>query len=641
MLLLVCAGRKAAEAVLPGARILAWDAEAAQALESARVPCDSVADVLGVEARHAADDAAIAWTKAFGRRPLRDGRSFRQLIAWKGVPLYYFAELFLHHSTAAAGHVRTIETFDRLLARLAPTEVEAAGLSPAEALLLQRACTARGVLFHGAATPWRGPGALLVSLQSRWNNAKTLLGALKAALSGSVRLANVPGRTVLFLSHAAFWKSRRDPETGEEGEYEHYFDALLPRVAAEPGLRTCVVAVGPRAAFRRRGAGARLAEWLRLHAGAGPYVAINRFTSRRVAGEVLRATRQVRQLWRSLDRSPAVHEAFSHRGVPFFDLARPDLAATLLLQLPWAVRCYEEMAEALERISPSLVVLYAESSGWGRAAVAACRARGVATLALQHGILYPRYYSYLHDADETDCPRPDLTAVFGDAAKRFLVEHGGYAPESLAVTGSPKFDELAGLAQRLDRAALRRGLGVAPEQKLLLVASRFRGIRDTHQAIGSAFPRLLSAVGRMDDVRLVVKPHPAEAAEPYERVVRQLGSAGIRVLAPKASLDELFVAADALVTVESLSAVEALVLDRPVLVLNMPTNLAEMVEQGMALGVGVDEDPEAALRLLLFDAETAAALGRARERYLRDVAHGADGRATERLLELVRSLARR
>ncbi len=640
MLLLVCAGRKAAEAVLPGARILAWDVEAAQALESAHVPCDSVAGLLGPEARDAADDAAIAWTKDFGRRPLRDGRSFRQLLAWKGVPLFYFAELFLHHSTAAAGHVRTIEIFDRLLARLAPREVEAAGLSPAETLLLQRACTARGVLFHGrAGAPGAVASVLGVSLKSRWNNLKTLLGALKAGLAGRPRLGSGPGRPVLFLSHAAFWKSRRDPATGQESEYEHYFDALLPGVAAEPGLRPCVVAVGPRAAFRRRGAGERLSEWLRLHPEAGPYVHVNRFTSRRVAAEVLRATRQVRQLWTSLDGSAAVHEAFCHRGVAFFDLARRDLAATLLLQLPWAVRSYEEMAEALEHVAPALVVLYAESSGWGRAAVAACRARRVPSLALQHGILYPRYFSYLHAKDEADCPRPDLTAVFGEAARRFLLEHGNYPPESLCVTGSPKFDELVALVGRLDREGLRRGLGVAPEHKLLLVASRFRGIRETHQAIGSAFPLLLRALGRLEGVRLVVKPHPAESAEAYERAIRQAAAPGARVLGPKANLSELFVAADALVTVESLAAVEALVMDRPVLVLNMPTNLAEMVEQGMALGVGKGEDPEEALRLLLFDPETRDALRRARERYLQDVAHGADGRATERLLGLVRKLA--
>jgi CDP-glycerol glycerophosphotransferase (TagB/SpsB family) len=136
-------------------------------------------------------------------------------------------------------------------------------------------------------------------------------------------------------------------------------------------------------------------------------------------------------------------------------------------------------------------------------------------------------------------------------------------------------------------------------------------------------------------VRLVVKPHPAESAEPYTRAIRDAALTA-RVAPPRSELMELLVAADALVTVESLAAVEALVLGRPVLVLNMPTNLAEIVAQGMALGVAAGRDPGEALRRLLFDAETRAGLERARARYLQDVAHGVDGRATERILALIR-----
>lgn len=638
MTLLICAGREAAEAVLPGARVLAWDEAAAQALASARVPCETIEGLLGPMARNEADAATISWTKAFGKRPLLEGRSLRELIAWKGVPLFYFAELYLHHSTASPGHVRAIELFHRVLEKTQPREVETAGLNPAEALLLQRTCTAHGVLFHGDPRPAGSRiGVLRTSLESRWNNAKTALAAVKGALSGPPQPPPQDRRKiVLFLTHAAFWKSRRDESSGDEREYEHYFDALLPAVADEPQLQPFVLAVGPRAAFRRRRARDRFAEWMRLHPEAGPYVHVNRFTSWRVAAEALRATRQVRALWRSLRRSPAAQEAFTHRGVTFFDLAQRDLAGALLLQLPWAVRSYEEMAAALRATHPALVLLYAESSGWGRAAVAACRAHGVPSLALQHGILYPGYYSYLHGPDEADCPRPDRTAVFGEAAKRFLVEQGGYAPESLVVTGSPKFDALLSLARGLERAAVRERLGVAPGEKLLLVASRFRAIRETHRSIGSAFSSLVTAATALPGVRLLVKPHPAESGDAYERAIRQAGAERARVLSPGTDLLELLVAMDALVTVESLSAVEALVVGRPVLVLNMPTNLAEMVEQGMALGVPACGDPQRALRSLLFDAATGRRLAEARARYLGDVAHGVDGEATARIMSLVR-----
>jgi hypothetical protein len=400
-----------------------------------------------------------------------------------------------------------------------------------------------------------------------------------------------------------------------------------------------VVAVGPRSAFRRRGLSQRLGEWLRLHRRSDPYVHVHRYLSRRVLGEVARAARDARDAWRRLRGSPGVHEAFSHRGVAFADLAEPDLAGTLLLQLPWAVRCYEETAAALAWVRPAVLCLYAESSGWGRAALAACRAAGVPTVAIQHGIVYPKYYSYRHAADEAACPRPDRTAVFGDGARRFLVERGGYHPASLVTTGSPKFDALLAAARSWDRGALRRRLGVADDQKLLLVASRYRGIRPTHQSIGSAFPGLVRAVESLDGVVCLVKPHPAEPPDAYQARIREAGARRSRVLPPGADLLELLYAADALVSVESLAAVEALVLARPVLILNMPTNLRAMVEEGVALGVPAGADPEGAVRRLLFDPATAAQLEAARGRYLADLALGVDGRATERILDLLRRTA--
>jgi UDP-N-acetylglucosamine 2-epimerase len=284
------------------------------------------------------------------------------------------------------------------------------------------------------------------------------------------------------------------------------------------------------------------------------------------------------------------------------------------------------------------VVLYAESSGWGRAALFACREKGVPTVAVQHGILYPKYYSYRHEADEAECPRPDRTAVFGEEARRLLVSMGAYAPESLVVTGSPKFDALVEAARGWDRVRERARLGVAPEERLLVVASRFRSIRSTHQSIGSAFPGLVRAVERLG-ARCLVKPHPAEPAAPYEAVLRAEGVRKTRVLGPSEDLVPLLHASDALVTVESLSAVEALVLGRPVLLLNQPSHLRALAEAGVAVAVAAGEDPTEPLRRLLTEPATRASLDAARDRYLSDVAHGVDGLATARLCALVRETA--
>jgi len=636
---------RARRGIQPGPVLVAWTDEAASALRSAGAPGRAVSEYVSREDQDRIDEAAIAWTKGWGTRSVWDGRSIRDLLVWKGVSLWWFAELFLHHSTACPRYVRLIETFFRVLEAERPDEVDAEGLREYDAVLLGRACTALGILFHGPVRPRAQPLRLRtgrVSLRARLDVLRCAVTAGKTALAGPPPAPPADARPlVLFLSHAAFWRERRDAERGETAEYEHYFDRILPEVAAAGDLRAFVVAVGPRAAFRRRGVSDRLAEWARLHPESGPYVHVNRFTSPRVLGEVRRASAVARRAWRALRRSAGLSEAFSHRGVGFADLAGPDLAGTLLRQLPWAVRSYEEMTEALLATRPAVVCLYAESSGWGRAAIAACRAAGVPTVAIQHGILYPKYYSYRHGADEADCPRPDRTAVFGESARKILLELGHYAPESLVVTGSPKFDDLLAAAGRWDRAQTRRRLDVGETERLVIVASRHRSIRDTHASIGADFPALVRAVDALPGVKALIKPHPAEPEDAYAADLRAAGAARVRVLPPGADLMELLHAADGLVTVESLSAVEALVLRRPVLVLSMPTHLRDLVESGAALGVPAGGDPTGALRDMLFDEAVRGRLEQARARYLRYVAQGVDGGATARIVGLLRETAGR
>ncbi|HEY3119413.1 MAG TPA: CDP-glycerol glycerophosphotransferase family protein [Vicinamibacteria bacterium] len=613
-----------------GATLVARDPAAAETLRQAGFACRAVGDTLGVDEQDRIDEAAIAWTKSFGGRPLLDGRRLGDLLQWKGVSLWWFAELYLHHSTSAPRHVRWIETCERLLAVERPDEVEAEGLDPVETLLLARTCTARGVLFPDAPRRMRSPGAGRVLLQARLNRAKARGAVLKSRLRGCADPTPARQRRVLFLSHAAFWRRR----PGERELHEHYFDRLIPAVQAEPGLEAVVVAVGPPAAHRRRGVRDRLRDWLDLRGTGAPYLHVNRYTDQRVLEAMREAERQAYAVWKTLRAIPATQEAFSHHGVAFADLCEADLAGTLLLQLPWAVRCWEEMANVLRAARPDLVCLYAESSGWGRAAVAACRAAGVPTLAIQHGILYPKYYSYRRGPEEGGGPLPDRTALFGESARRLLLELGRYPRESLVLTGSPKFDELVAAAAGRDRPALRRGLGVGEDERLVVVASRYRAIRDTHASIGPVLSSFVRAIESLPGVRCLVKPHPAEAPGDYRADLA--GATRIRVLPAAADLVELLHAADLLVTVESLSAVEALVLARPVVVLNQPNHLRELVDRGVALGVAAGEDPKPALEAALFDAATRGRLEAARARYLDEVALGVDGRATERLLALIR-----
>ena len=236
-------------------------------------------------------------------------------------------------------------------------------------------------------------------------------------------------------------------------------------------------------------------------------------------------------------------------------------------------------------------------------------------------------------------PIADTTAMYGDDGVRLLEGAFRYPKGRVVSTGSPRYDALAAEIRTVDRDERRKSLGMGVADKLVVLASRYTGIRDTHKASGPAFSGLLAAVGRIEGARLIVKPHPAEPVDAYDRDIAAaaLGDRA-RVMADR-SLNEILPAADLLVTVESLSATEALVAGVPVVILRHPSNLRDVVASGAALGVMDGEDPKPVIEALLTNEEIRARWRVSRDAFLRDVAHGVDGKALDLLLQLVSKVA--
>lgn len=616
-----------------GASVVAFSEESAARLRARGVPSTRAIEALGDDPEMTLYRASSDFTRAFGDRA-RDasGVSLKDALRFRETTLWWWVELYLHYNTRATARVRFLETLARVAdSRPGLVALTARGLSRDDTRLAAGFAKERRLGFEALEPPGSADsgGPLVAGLSEA---AKLLATAVKGAGGDDPRL--VSGGAV-FVSHAAFWK-KRTAEGGGEEDYEHYLDDLL-REAARRKLQTVTLGVGPQSTFRTRTTMEKWRERLSLRRDER-FVHVNRFVTPRLAARALRAFLFARGVERRFQSSPALSDAFSHRGVRFADdVSARDLGFMLLHQAPWAARCLLEFDAAFRALAPRVVCLYAESSGLGRAAIAAARRQGVRTLGVQHGILYPNYYSYERGAGEIESGSPlsDLTAVYGRDGMRLLESTFRYPKGRVVATGSPRYDALAAEAARADRLARRRELGWPEHGRVLVLASRYRGIRDTHKAAGPAFTSLLDAVRELGDATLVVKPHPAEPGDAYNEDIAAAGlGPRIRVVTDK-TLTRLLPAADLLITVESLSATEALVAGVPVVVLRHPSNLRDVVASGAALGVREGESPLTAIRSLLEDPVARDAWRVARDAYIADVAHGADGGALGRLMSLL------
>jgi UDP-N-acetylglucosamine:LPS N-acetylglucosamine transferase len=202
----------------------------------------------------------------------------------------------------------------------------------------------------------------------------------------------------------------------------------------------------------------------------------------------------------------------------------------------------------------------------------------------------------------------------------------------LVITGSPKFDALLKAAATYDRATIRKRHGVPDTVTLLVGASRWT-------AIGTVFRDVVKAVEAEPDVWLLVKPHQAERPDRYEKVIEEESSERVRVVSVDENLISLIVASDGLLTVDSLASSEALVIGRPVFVVNLPNHNEALVERGVALGSRQGEEIAQQLKRFLHEPQVRAELDERRKRYIHEFAYGADGLSTERILAALRECA--
>jgi len=313
-----------------GTRVLLWG-------RCSVLPTDPLLPTadFGPEEASRIEEASRRWVENLAERPTEPGRPFRDLYAWEQVPLFPQARRFFLSAESVAGRcVRLIEAFRVVLEKELPDEVEASGLLQDEVRLLERSCTARGVLFQGGAksrVPRAGEG---------------LRGALRPGLRDRVRAlrsALPAGRPKLPSGAVVFVRPEEPSEKAQALE-------RLRRVAAEE-MAMRVVAIGG-------------------EEGPAPEAFLDEAGRRAVR----QAEAALEKLCRDLSPAPSVAAAFVHDDVGFADLAAAsDLQAILLDRLPRAVRRAEGLRSVLRQAEPPAMCALHEDA----LALAAARAQGV------------------------------------------------------------------------------------------------------------------------------------------------------------------------------------------------------------------------------------------------------------------------
>ena len=302
-----------------------------------------------------------------------------------------------------------------------------------------------------------------------------------------------------------------------------------------------------------------------------------------------------------------------------------------------AVKNIEVTKRMIENEKPDLILIQNEYGGFEQALVIAAKFKNVPTIAIQHGIITPTHYGYIFDKEDKGMKfLPDITCVFGQYHYDLLTRNSIYEPEEVVVTGEPRYDSLYYADRIYDKKKFLERYNINLNDKILLWTTQCHGISDEENV--KNFKAVFKTMENLKGVTLVIKQHPGEGAGYKKMIEDYLNRYNLRgdvVITPKDSdtYEQLFVC-DLMITKNSTTAMEAIALNKSVIVLNLgeEPDVVDYVENGVALGVYKEDDLEPAINRLLHDDSD---LVKNREGYIQEYLYKIDGKATERVVSLI------
>lgn len=458
------------------------------------------------------------------------------------------------------------------------------------------------------------------------------------------RKQEASARKILFTAQDLMWREVRDYKTGKISKSDAFFDSLIKILRDRENFYLVGTYPFVKYVYPLRSA-IQCSKILldKLKNWDIPHRPFNLYWMADVWKKEYNASRYFLKMWKTLASDKKFQQLCVFNGRDVLDLLSRKIRFYFLVLFPYATKRIEMSKRMLDKEQPDLILLINEYGIFERSLLIAGKNKGIATLAVQHGNIMASHPGYMYAADEISktgevkspyCPVPDKTAVTGAYFKRLLSEVSSYPKESIIVTGQSRYDVLDTLQKRLNRESILEEYGIDSDKRIVLWTTQCIGFSESENVMN--FRAAQAAIAELDECILVIKQHPRENEGHTEIIRRELriGDGKVVLVSKTADTLSLIWACDVMITHWSTTALEALALDRDLIIMNLGggPDKVDYVKDRVALGVHRAEELTPAIKKLL---NNDVDLAEKRKEYIEQHLYKIDGKATLRVVNLI------
>ncbi|OGC25369.1 hypothetical protein A2291_03095 [candidate division WOR-1 bacterium RIFOXYB2_FULL_42_35] len=346
-------------------------------------------------------------------------------------------------------------------------------------------------------------------------------------------------------------------------------------------------------------------------------------------------------LWRQVKSQIVSADQFCFVGINWGKYVLVMFANIMLNRFVSLKKQIQQIDSLLNVSSPQVIVLASYVDTQQRILIDLARKKDIPSLALQHGIMNSSKIS-------SDMIHVDFYATWGHKEKDEFERLNKENHNKCQPVGSMVYDDLNRVLSRSgEKEEILKCLGISPTQKIILYAPPDHhiftplAVYPWHMYLLSD---LLDVVGDMPDVVLIVKLHPMTDQNLHNKYKLMIKGKNVNaILLSNCDMWELIKAADCLLVLGSTTAVDGIVVGKPVVSLDYFKAVFSMpfVQDGAALKVQNKQELAAALwKILSADGEVLERLAKGRQVFLHNYVNDLRSGSIDRMKALIEKLAK-
>ena len=506
---------------------------------------------------------SLQWIKNWPDRPVLHGKSFKELLVYDHLSIYWFLETRLY-LFRIQGLIQLVEQLKQIFSEKQYDSVIIKGNRDAYHIVKEK--FELGVEFYGDADKVSS-----VSQNSHGGHGYLKLNALKLIRGfSSLQSKTTDDRPVLIITEIANWREEFDYTTGMYVKKDVIFSSIIKKLS-ESSVPVRIIDFENKSERLLKSFSINKERQKNFDAKVEPW---EKYVTKDIMSKTKEYNHKLQSLLSQLHESNEFRNSLTYDGISLYEILKKDFDGLINSFKTYVSSTFIDTAKViLKEINPSVVVMHDEYGALQLCIIKEASRQNIPTIAVQHGVNTETWISYVHKPEHVDGNNPDLNfpipdhlCVWSDTARSNLIKNGHFPLTVPVVTGDPKSDFLPDAIRRFDSEKIMSKVGMPAGKKIILFAGQTLSNLEEKSLVTNS---LFQTVSNMDDAFLVIKAHPNEYdLSYYEKLAKQNGVKDYVILQSH-NLYELIFVSNVVIVPYSTVGIEAMRLRKPVIALNM------------------------------------------------------------------------